>query len=313
MGKVFLGTPAVAETLVVEFTSGLAFTVTGTTTGALGGGTLAAVSTNPSGSSLANWDLSPTLASTETLAVAFSSATAFSVTGSTSGVLGSGNLPAPKSASTRFTSPKVSFNITVGTTSFVAGNTFNVVLFRGGAATPCSSRSSPGRRAFASALPDPDRFYYEVVPNAATYTFNMPMDMQLEYLGTGSGVAAQVLTAGNLPVYYGRQQLWEATPSATTTTTLAAVGQLGRQVAVSPVTGFAAGDTVVVDPVGGVGAREYVTITPLQANGTAATSAAQTTATIVFRTPLRYAHGSVAITKVTLAAQAGGGGERVRR
>ena len=52
MSKVFLGTPAVAEVLTVEFTSATTFSVTGSTTGPLGTGTLpSAASSNPTSSS----------------------------------------------------------------------------------------------------------------------------------------------------------------------------------------------------------------------------------------------------------------------
>ena len=185
MSKAFLGVPAVAETLIVEFSSATVFGVTGTVSGGLGTGTLAASpSTNPSGSSVAGFELGGGIVATETLTIAFSSATAFSVTGSSSGVLGTGNLPAAVSASTRFTSPKVSFNVTVGTTPFVAGNQFNAVLFRGAAADPVVFVIVAGRTAFAAK----DRFYYELVPNAPTYTLKLPMDLVFEYLGDGSGV-----------------------------------------------------------------------------------------------------------------------------
>jgi hypothetical protein len=134
------------------------------------------------------------------------------------------------------------------------------------------------------------------------------MDMQLEFLGAGSGAAGQVLTAGNLPVYYGRQQLWEAVTTATSTTTTQATTTLGREVDVAGATGFAAGDTVVVEPSAAVGVREYVTITPLKADGTGAASG-DTTTRILFRTPLRYAHGSgVTLTKVTLGLKQEGSG-----
>ena len=295
MSKQFLG--SVAETLTVEFTSATAYTVTGSVSGALGGGTLAASpSTNPTGSSVAGFELAGITAS-ETLTIAFTSATAFTVTGSSSGLLGSGTLPNNLSASTRFTSPKVSFNLTVGTTAAVAGNQFNCSLFKGSGANPVLFAIVAGKTSFAAK----DRFYYEIVPNAATYTFKLPMDMTLEYLGDGDGNVGQALTAGNLPVYFGRQQVWEAALSSPTTTTTAAVAMLGRKVAVSPVAGFANGDTVVIEPTSGVGVREYAQISPEKADGVIA-GAADVTAALNFKTPLRYAHaGGVTITKVALS------------
>ena len=302
MGKVFQGTPAVAETLVVEFTSPTVFSVGGTTSGFLGLGTLSsATSLLPSGGAIANWDLSG-ITATEQLTIAFSSSTAFTVTGSLSGALGAGTLPATVSGSTRFTSSKVSFNLTVGTTAFAGGNQFNVVLFKGGAANPVTFALVAGTTAFSATAGAPDRFYYEVVPSVATYALNIPVDMQTEFLGDGNGLVGQTFTAGNLPVYYGRQQLSTATAGAPTGTTAGAVSLLARQVDLAvAITGFASGDLVVVEPTGGVGVREYTTITPMKADGTTATNV-QPTTRIYFQRPLRYGHGvGVTISKVTLA------------
>jgi hypothetical protein len=304
MSKVFLGATAVEETLVVEFTSTTAFSVTGSTSGSLGSGTLpAAASTNPTGGAVSNFDLGSGL-TTGTVQVTFSDATHFTVSGLATG---SGVLPNATNASTRFTSASLSFNIAVTTTAFAAGNTIQIGIFRGAAANPVLFAVVAGKTAFSATAGAPDRFYYELHPDAATYTLKMPMDMQLEYLGAGSGAAGQVLHPGNVPVYYGRQQLWEAATTATTTTTTSEAYTLCRQMDVVPVTGFAAGDTVVVDPAGAVGAREYVTITPLKADGTGA-AAADTTTRILFRTPLRYGHDSgLTLTKVTLTLKQEGG------
>jgi hypothetical protein len=301
MSKVVLGATAVKETLVVEFTSATAFSVTGTTSGSLGSGTLpGSPSSNPSGSSISALELGSSLG-TGTVQVAFTSPTAFSVTGA---VAGGGTLPAATSASTRFVSGNLSFNISVGTTAFAAGNTIHIGLFRGGAANPVLFAIVAGRTAFAVR----DRFYYEVVPDASNYTLKLPMDIVLEYLGNGDGAAGQALApAGNLPVYYGRQQLWEATTTATTTTTTAAVAALGRQVDVAAATGFANNDTVVIEPASGIGVREYVQIAPARADGVIAV-AGDTTVRLYFKTPLRYDHASgVTITKVTLAFKQEGG------
>jgi hypothetical protein len=305
MSKVFLGATAVDETLTVEFTSTTAFSVTGRTSGALGSGTLpAATSTIPTGGAVSNFDLGPALTS-GTVQVTFSDASHFNVTGLASG---SGVLPNGTNASTRFTSANLSFNIAVTTTPFANGNTIQIGIFRGAAANPVLFAIVAGKTAFSATAGAPDRFYYEVHPDAATYTVKMPMDMQLEYLGDGSSAAGQVLHPSNVPVYYGRQLLWEATTSATTTTTSAATAALDRQVDVVGATGFASGDTVVVEPAGIVGVREYVTITPVKADGTGAASG-DTTTRIYFRTPLRYAHASgVSLTKVTLALKQEGAG-----
>ena len=67
MGKPLHGDPAVEETLTVEFTSATAFSVTGTVSGDLGSGALAATpSTNPTGSSLGSVVLDPQRRAAET-------------------------------------------------------------------------------------------------------------------------------------------------------------------------------------------------------------------------------------------------------
>ncbi len=302
MSKVVQGSPALAETLVVQFTSSTAFGVTrvdpatGGSNGSLGTGSLpGAASTNPSGSSLSALELNPALAG-GTFQVTFTSATHFDVTGS---VGGSGDLPASTSASTRFTSGDVSFNLSVGTTAFAPGNTIHTGLFRGSGANPVLFAIVAGRTAFATG----DRFYCEEIPDAASYTVKMPMDLVFEFLddtGAMPAPATALPPAGNLPVYYGRQQLWEAVATATTTMTGAAVAALDRSVDVNASTGWANGDTVVIEPAAGVGTREYVQIAPARADAVIA-AAGDTTTRLHFKTPLRYAHaGGVTVTKVTL-------------
>jgi hypothetical protein len=301
MSKVFQGGTAVAETLVVEFTSSTAFTVTGTTSGSLGTGTLpSSTSTYPSGATVTGIELGSAL-STGTFQITFSSATHFDVSGI---VTGSGDLPASTSSSTRFTSDDLSFLISAGSTAYSAGNTWNGGVFRGDSANPVLFAILAGRNtAFSSTAGAPDRFYYEVVPDADSYAVTMPMDITYEFLGDSTATIGQTLNPGNVPVYYGRQQLWAASTTATTTTSTDATGLLGRQIDINPTTGFANSDVVVIEPGAGVGQREYVQITPAKADGTTASSG-DTTTRIYVRTPLRYAHSAaVTITKVTLALQ----------
>ncbi|MFY9341818.1 MAG: hypothetical protein WAT39_04980 [Planctomycetota bacterium] len=306
MTKVFQNGTAANEILVVQFSSATAFSVdrvnrtTGASLGALVASALpAGASTNPSGSSVSAFELNPGLAA-GTFQITFTSATHFDITGA---VGGSGDMPAATSASTRFTSTDISFNLSVGTTPFAAGNTIHGVLVRGGAANPVLFAIIAGRTAFASG----DRIYSEVVPDAATYTVNIPMDIVLEFLADTGGAPAggtALPAAGNLPVYFGRQQVWEAATTATTTTTLAGVAPLDRSVAVNAAAGFLNGDTVVIEPAAGVGTREYVQIAPADSNGVIITSTEPgngTLARIYFKTPLRYLHNAGAtITKVTL-------------
>ena len=315
MSKVHLGATAVSEILTVQFASSTSFDVTGSVSGSLGAGTLpTATSTLPSGLSLSAFELGAGLAASETVVVAFTSGTHFTVTGSVSGSLGSGDLPGGTSASTRFSSTNLSFNISIGSNAATGGSTqFSIGIFRGSAANPVAFAVVAGTTAFASAAPRPDRFYYEVWADAATYTVNMPMDLVYEFLGDSTNAIGQTLTAGNTPVYYGRQQLWQATAGATTTTTTASVAAFGRSVAISATSGFLNGDVVVIEPAAGVGQREYVQIAPERADGIVQASAPSgdpsgNAVKFNFKTPLRYAHASgVTITKVTLALRQEGG------
>lgn len=272
-----------SETLRVRFTSPTAFTLTaGSGLAARGGSSLAsATSTNPTGSSVSAVELSGA-AVAETITVAFTSPTAFTVTGSVTGAMGSGSMPATTSASTRFTSTNgaLAFTITSGTTAFAAGNTIHL--------TVCQATSGghlfaivAGRTAFAAG----DRFYYDTVDNALTaYTYNLPMDLTLEFLGDGvSGAAGETFTAGNLPVYWGRETVYERTAMAGVgqgNTTLAGAASIrGRFIDVASAANIAAGDYVVLDE-GTAGVEEYVLVGSVSANR------------IWFRTPLRYAHNA---------------------
>lgn len=287
----FVGATA-TETLVVHFTSSTAFTVTGTDSGALGSGTLAAaISTNPSSSSIS----AVTLASdavAETIAVTFSSSTAFTVTGSVSGAMGSGTMPAAASASTLFTSDdgKVAFIISSSTTQFANGNTIHLTVFRADVANPGVFAVVVGRTAFAAN----DRFYYDTVANASTYDFALPMDLPLEYLGDGDGNLGQTLTAANLPVYYGRQVLSERTALDASGAILLTADSAARDrfIEVASIDGdLANGDTVVLDD-GVAGFEEYAQVGYIDA----------TLLRLWFRTPLRFAHAATTgtVQEVTL-------------
>lgn len=281
MPKVLQGATAVAETLTVEFSSATAFSVTGSESGDLGSGALpASPSTNPSGSSVGSLVLT-SAAIPQNITVTFSDNTSFTVTGSVSGAMGSGTLPAATNASNRFVSGdgSVAFIVSVGTTAFVTGNSVFITVFEADAANPVLLAIIAGRTSFSGTLPTPDRFYYELVPKAPSYTLTVPMDMTLEYLGDGSGLAGQELTAGNLPVYFGRQTLSEVTAVASATALTASAAPLDRYVDVASTAGYASGNTVVIDSAGGVGVREY-----------AAVGWVQSPTRMWLSTPLRYAH-----------------------
>jgi OmcA/MtrC family decaheme c-type cytochrome len=284
---------SVTESLVVQFVNATDFTVTGTASGGLGGASLpAAASTNPSGASLGSLTLT-SAAVPQTVTVDFSSNVAFSVTGSVSGAMGSSTMPASTNASTAFTSTdgSLTFILTTGSNAFAAGNSFALVVFRCGAADPALFAVVAGSTSFATN----DRFYYDTVANAATYTYALPMDIPTEFLGDGTGAAGQVLTAANVPVYFGRQTLSERTGLAGAATTLAAAsGARDRFVVVAAIdAGLAIGDTAVLDN-GVAGLEEYALIGFIDV----------ATNKIWFRTPLRFPHASGAgFQEATLATR----------
>ena len=120
------------------------------------------------------------------------------VTGSVSGAMGSGNMPASTNASTAFTSTdgSMTFILTTGSNPFAAGNSFAVAVFRCGAADPPSSASSPAARRSRQRplLLRHRRERGDLHLRAADGHSH-------GFLGDGSSAAGQVLTAANLPVY----------------------------------------------------------------------------------------------------------------
>jgi OmcA/MtrC family decaheme c-type cytochrome len=271
------GTP-VTEVLTVEFTSATAFTVTGSVSGNLGASALAVdPSTNPSGSSISAIDLGPN-AVAETITIAFTTSVDFSVTGSVSGPLGSGKLPAPLSGSVRFddANGKFSFTISSGSTAFAAGNSIFATVFKGAAANPLLFAIAAGRTAFAAT----DRFYYEVIAPSSSYMLHLPMELSLEFLGDGNNTVGQALVAGNLPVYFGRQTLFEVTAVAPRTALAAATKPLDRFADVASTTNFAINDYCVLDGASGVGVREYLQVGLVDGNR------------LWFKAPVRYAHAA---------------------
>jgi OmcA/MtrC family decaheme c-type cytochrome len=281
---------AVAETLTVEFTSATDFSVAGSVSGGLGSGTLpGSTSTNPSGSSLGSVILTST-AVPQQITVVFTDPKNFNVTGLTSGPMGLGSIPAATNASNRFSSVgggSVSFTISAGSTPFAAGNTFNLTVFQGSAANPVLFAIVAGTSAFASAAPEPDRFYYEVVPAAASYTLTLPMDIPVEYLGNVSG--GTPLAAANTPVDFGRQTVFEVTATASATTLNAGMPVQARFADVLSTAGYAVNNYAVLEPAAGVGTREYLQIGLVEPTR------------LGFKTPARYGHpAGVTLSKATL-------------
>lgn len=280
MSKIYPLMGAANDTFVVDFTSSTAFSISGVASGALGTGTLAAsAGTNPTGSSLSNIVLGPT-AVAQTISVAFTGPLTYNVNGSVSGVMGTGALPASTSNTQRFTSMDgtVAFNIVVGTTAAVAGNTFHLTVVKTPAPNPVLFAIVAGRTAFAAT----DRFYFDMIAPAAIYTVKVPMDLQLEYLGDADGNPNQAFVAANLPVYYGRQTLLERTALAgTPTTTNAANLPLARYLFVNGLdAGLAANDYIVLED--GTPNEEYARVSAID----------PTLKRLTLSTPLRYAHNA---------------------
>lgn len=276
MSKVFPADGTQSETLVVELSSPTSFTVTGRASGLLGGGTFTAgASTNPSGSSVANFSVTQS-AVAQPVTIAFSSAQDFTVSGA-SGSLGTGRLSAAVSGNTRFTSTDgtLSFNLSVGTTAFSPGNNLYLYVFKGPVANPVSFVLVAGRTAFAAA----DRFYYDYVAPAPSYTIPLPMDLPLETIGAADGSLGQVFTAANLPVAFGRQTVYERTAMVGTPTALASAAvMMTKDVAVASLSGLASNDYVVLDA--GTADEEHLQISRVDT----------ALGRIYFRTPLRFGH-----------------------
>jgi hypothetical protein len=121
----------------------------------------------------------------------------------------------------------------------------------------------------------------------------MPMDLATETLGDGDGNVGQVLTAGNLPVYFGRQTVMERTALVGAATTLAAAtaprDRFAIVAAIDP--GLANGDNVVIDKGSGLLAEEHVKVGFIDAPNL----------TLWFATPLRFAHaGGASLQEATL-------------
>lgn len=281
-----------SETLKVQFTSATAFDVTGGGSDLTPRGSSAlqnATSSNPGGSSISAIELT-SAAVAQTITVAFTSATAFTVTGSASGAMGTGTMPAATNATIRFTSNDGTLAFTITSTgTFANGNTIYMTVFK--ATAPNNSHTFAivaGRTTFTAG----DRFYYETVNNGlTTYTYNLPMDMILEYVGDATAASGDSFIAANLPVYFGRETVYERTVVAAGSTLSANAAASARYVELVSVAGLGANDYVVLDD-GTAGAEEYVQV------GTVIGSR------VWFKTPIRYAHLSgVTCKEVTLTAR----------
>jgi hypothetical protein len=294
MSKVFPAGPSASnEVVTVTFTSNVAFNILGSVNGLLGSSALpTATSIVPSGAGISAIVLGPS-AVAQTFQVAFADGLNFSVTGSVSGAMGTGKLPATTNATVRWVSndKTVAFIVTVGSTAFTGTSVFNgVIAVAGVAADPVAFMIVAGANAFVAS----DRFYFEYWAPASTYALNLPMDLTTEYLGEGSGAPGQVFTPANLPVYFGRQSLYERTATATA----------------YPLAAAASAGSLYIDVTGSfsIGSLKFVVLddaTPavkefLVPTYTQALVAGQTR--VWFKIPLRFAHAtSATLSGVTLA------------
>jgi hypothetical protein len=198
----------------------------------------------------------------QTIGVVMTGATTFDVRGSVSAPLTNQNTGAP------VTYNGVTFTVTAGTTAFVAD----------------------------------DRWYFEAVPPAASYTLRAPLDVNFERVGSATG-GADVFTVGNLPLYWGRQTVMErtalaATPGALQLATTASQRHVVVDLAANA--GFAVGDRVVIDL--GQPTEEYVQIGRLQTVSDQNGADLGAFDRVYFTSVLRYAHAqSASIQEVTLS------------
>lgn len=166
----------------------------------------------------------------QTIGVAFTSATTFDVIGSVDAPLTGQTLGATSGATATVTYGGVTFTVTQGSTAFANG----------------------------------DRFYMEVVPTASSYTVNVPLDITTEYLGRATG-GADVFNVANLPLYWGRQVIWERTAiDAASNALTGATKELAPWIELdsSVATTLAVNDKLVIED--GTGREEYLTINRIQ-------------------------------------------------
>ncbi|MBI5432333.1 MAG: hypothetical protein HZA52_05850 [Planctomycetes bacterium] len=205
----------------------------------------------------------------QTIAVVFNSATAFDVVGSVSAALVSQAIGGASGNTASVSYNGVTFTLTQGATQFANG----------------------------------DRFYFEVVPPASSYTLNVPRDVSFELLGEATG-GADVLDFGNTPSYWGRQVVYERTALVGSSTTLTAASEpYGRYVACdSSLLALAVGDRVVLDD--GLATEEYVQIGRIQTTDDESSADLGDEDRVWFSTGLRYAHAvGAAIQECTLTTK----------
>lgn len=206
----------------------------------------------------------------QTIAVAFTSATTFDVLGSASAPLTDQSIGSSSGSSAAVSYAGLSFTVTQASTAFAAG----------------------------------DRWYFEAVPIAPSYSVNVARDIALELLGYSTGLE-QVPSAANAPMYWGRQSVFERTalPGSPAPLSDAAL-VMGRYVAADPslLGNVAVSDRVVLDA--GTPVEEYLTVGRIQSIDDFTGEDLGTRARYWFSTPLRYDHAQGAtIQEATLSGR----------
>jgi len=204
----------------------------------------------------------------QTLSVAFNSATDLVVLGSTTAAQ-SFTLAAAAGSTVNVTYAGLTFTITQGSTPFASG----------------------------------DRFYFEAIPVAASYTMNLPFDVSLEAVGRATG-GADTLGVGNAPLLWGRQTVFERTAAVGSNRLNAAARAMDRLVVTdSASAGLAVGDRVVLDD--GLPTEEYLQVGRLQVTDDwMPIFDLASDDRVYFTTALRFAHAAGAtIQKATLTAR----------
>jgi hypothetical protein len=206
----------------------------------------------------------------QTIAVVFNSSTAFDVQGSVSTTLAGQAIGSGSGSTANVSYNGVTFTVTQGSTGFANG----------------------------------DRWYFEAVPTASSYTLNIPRDLLFERLGLASG-AAQTLAAGNAPVAWGREVLYERTAlvGAASTTSADTVSMSRYFVAdTSTLAGVAVGDRVVIGE--STASEEYGQIVRIETSDPVTGVAYGTQDRFFLSQQLRYDHASgTTVQEVTLSGR----------
>ncbi|MBI3183068.1 MAG: hypothetical protein HYZ28_13100 [Myxococcales bacterium] len=220
---------------------------------------------------ISNPTIAPT-ATKQTLWVVFGAGGMFDVDGSSTGALTGQMIGAASGSTATVTNYNgVTFTITQGSTAFADG----------------------------------DRFYFEVIPPATSYTVEIPVDITMERVGVATG-GADMLMVANTPLYWGRESVFERTAINAGTVLGATSAKLGRYVVVDKTALDAAlianGDKVILDD--GTANEEYLTIARIQTTDDFTLQDLGTADRVWFSTPLRYAHAAgAAIQEVTLSTR----------